>query len=149
MENLISKLSYDKFKIKYWNENLVRMDLFKSFITIELTASTNHLGASNGWTEYYNKEHKLIIHGGWFKGVEWIDSIQYGKNLHNPYNNYCTALHLAPIMTKEGVEFFKEYYKPDITAQIIKAKDDISRFQDAVKSAKDKLEAYTLEVDSI
>lgn len=114
MESIISHLSWDKYKINSSSSILVSMDLFKSFLTIDLQKSTSHLGSDMGWTKYTNTEHKIIISGGHYKGGEWLDSVQYGIKLHNPYNNYCTPLYLAPIMTKEGVDFFKEYYKVEI-----------------------------------
>lgn len=149
METLISKLSWDRYKITSWNENLVRMDLVKSFITIELTKSNQHLGSDMGWTKYFNTEHKLVISGGWFKGVEWLESVEYGKNLHNKYNNYCTPLYLAPIMTNDGVEYFKEYYKKDISKILIEQESEISRFQRMSISASEQLEDYKKQLKDL
>lgn len=147
-ETLISKLPYDKVKIQ-WNKSPVRMDLFKSFLTIPVEKQTGHLGECTGWTKYCNDEHNLNIGGGIVNGVDYLDSIQYRKNLHNKYNNFCTPFHLKDVMTKEGISFFKEYYKFDIASQLINAKSEITRFENALTAAKFTLDNYELEVRNL
>ena len=61
-----------------------------------------------------NQEHNLIIRGGWVNGKEYLDSIQFGKNLSNPYNNYVNPFYLENIMIIEGKQFFINYYKEEI-----------------------------------
>ena len=61
------------------------MDQFLSFITVKLN-KTDGLGSDMGWSYRKNDTGTLIIQGGGYKGVEWLDCIRYGKNLQNPYN---------------------------------------------------------------
>lgn len=108
-----SKLPWDKVQIN-WNKNPIRMGLFLSFLTVPVEIIRDHLGSDTGWTMKENKEHKLIIRGGIVNGIEWLDSLQFGTKLSNPYNNYVNPFFLMDIMTKEGIYFFLEYYKKEI-----------------------------------
>ena len=109
---LYKHLKDDKVKIN-WNKNPIRMDQFISFLTVELTRSRDHLGYENGWTLLENKD--LKIGGGIVNGIEYLDRIQYGIKLSNPYNNYVSPFYLFDIMTDEGKAFFAEYYKDEIS----------------------------------
>lgn len=120
-----NKLDADKVKIS-WNKNPIKMDLFLSFITIATERNYKHLGADNGWTELFNKEHSLIIKGGIVNGTELLDSIQYGIKLSNSYNNYVNPFYLFDILTREGQAFFLEYYAEDIDTIIATEKDGIA-----------------------
>lgn len=91
--NFYNKLKDDKIKIN-WNENPIRMELFLSFLTIEVERSRAHLGSNNGWTKLYNKEHGLIVSGGVLGAIEYLDHIEYGIKLSNPYNNYVNPFYL-------------------------------------------------------
>jgi len=113
MNELCKKLNPDKIKMN-WNKNPIQMKLFLSFITAPVIKSKKHLGYENGWTLYENDTIKLYITGGIVNGTEYLDHILYGKNLANPYNNYVNPFYLSDIMTKEGLDFFKDYYKKDI-----------------------------------
>ncbi|NCW12405.1 MAG: hypothetical protein EBV82_04425 [Chitinophagia bacterium] len=42
-KELYSKLKHDKIQIN-WNKNPIKMDLFLSFLTVDVTRSTTHLG---------------------------------------------------------------------------------------------------------
>ena len=107
------KLDYDKIKIN-WNKNLIEMELFLSFLTIDVERSTDHLGSDTGWTKLTNKEHKLEIGGGVISGDEYLDSLRYKKDLHNQHNNWVTPFNMFELLTAEGKLFFFEYYKNDI-----------------------------------
>lgn len=107
------KLDYDKIKIN-WNKNPIPVNKFLSFLTVNTVLITDHLGSSTGWTLRENKEEELKIKGGIVNGTNWLDSIEYKKKLQNPYNNYVNPFFLTPIMTKEGIDFFLDYYKDDI-----------------------------------
>ena len=148
METLISKLPNDKIKIN-WNKSPIAMSLFKSFITIPLERSTDHLGSSTGWTEWRNEEEKLIIGGGIVGGIELLDSIRYKKNLQNPYNNYCNPFYLSDIMTKEGMVFFKNYYKDEINNQLSDLLSKIENIKESLKFNKEKLILFKNEFESI
>jgi len=112
-KEFFDKLKSDKVKIN-WNKNPIRMDVFLTFITVPLERSKDHLGYENGWTMLQNKEHKLIVGGGIVGGVEYLDRLQFGVKLSNPYNNYVNPFYMFDVMTDEGKAFFVEYYKEDI-----------------------------------
>lgn len=95
------------------------MEVFLSFLTIPVEIIRDHLGSSTGWTQRKNGEHRLIIGGGFYKGVEWLDTLQYGEKLSNPWNDYVNPFFLFDILTKEGKRFFLDYYEEDIEKIII------------------------------
>lgn len=113
IKEFYSKLPHDKVKIN-WNKIPIKMNLFLSFLTVPVEIIRGHLGSDNGWTRKENKDHKLIIGGGIVNGSEWLDNIQFGTKLSNPYNNYVNPFFLMDIMTKEGIDFFLKYYNEDI-----------------------------------
>ncbi len=104
-EALYRKLSCDKIKIN-WNKNPVKMSEFLSFLTVEVQRSYDHLGATTGWTMLENKECKLKIKGGVVGSIEYLDGIEYGTNLDNPYNNFVNPFYLFDILSKQGQLFF-------------------------------------------
>ena len=105
---------FDSNKINMnWNKNPILMEVFLSFLTVEVKKDEECWGAENGWTQY-NGENNLIVRGGVVKGVEYLDSLQYGKNMSNPYNNFVNPFYLLSIMTKEGKNFFFNYYRVEI-----------------------------------
>lgn len=109
------KLDADKIKIN-WNLNPIRMDIFISFLTIPIKRNEKCFGCDTGWTERTNKDSGLIIKGGIIKGIEYLESIKYGKNLDNPYNDFVNPFYLFEIFTDEGKKFFIEYYKEEINS---------------------------------
>lgn len=125
--NFLAKLSYNKIKINN-RKNLIKMEDFFSFLTVELKKSTSHLGHDMGWTEY-NGDNNLIVGGGWFNGVEYLDSLKYKKNLDNPYNDFVNPFYLFEILNDEGKRFFLDYYSDDIEKELKKASDDLKRAQ--------------------
>lgn len=141
-----NKLQSDKIKIN-WNKNLIRMDLFLSFLTIPVERSHDHLGACTGWTQLYNKDHKLIIKGGGVSGVEYLDSIQYGTKLSNPYNNYVSPFYLFDILTKEGQQFFLDYYAEDIDIILTTEKDGIAFQERVLEKSKRTVQAIEKEIE--
>lgn len=102
------------------------MDLFLSFLTIKVERSHDHLGSCTGWTQLHNKGCQLIVRGGIVNGVEYLDSLQYGTRLSNPYNNYVNPFYLFDILNKEGKAFFLDYYADDIDTIIKTEKDGIA-----------------------
>lgn len=113
MQEIIKLLKNDKIEINF-NKNPIKMDLFLSFVKVPTEINREHLGYSNGWTQKVNKEYNLIIGGGVVGGIEYLDRLQFGKNLQNRFNNYVNPFYLFEILTEEGKLFFKEYYKEDI-----------------------------------
>lgn len=107
------KLDTDRIKIN-WNKNLIPMDKFLSFLKVDTERSRGHLGSDTGWTLLTNKDIALKVKGGIVNGVEYLDNIEYGKNLHNPYNNYVNPFFLFDILSDEGKAFFVKYYENDI-----------------------------------
>lgn len=123
-----SKLSYDKIKIN-WNKNPIDMRIFLSFLTIDVIKSNDHLGVENGWTLYVNDELNLLILGGIINGKEYLDSIQYKKNLSNSYNNFVNPFFLFDILSDNGKKFFIEYYSGDIKELLNSHKNKIQSIQ--------------------
>jgi hypothetical protein len=82
-----NKLQSDKIRIN-WNKNPIKMDIFLSFLVVPVVRSSDHLGSDNGWTLLENKEISLRIGGGVVGGVEYLDHLELGTKLANPYNNY-------------------------------------------------------------
>lgn len=142
------KLNTDKIRIQ-WNKNPIEMKLFLSFLTVDMTRSSNHLGSSNGWTKLENSEIKLVVGGGIVNGKEWLDTIQYGVKLSNPYNNNVNPFYLFDIMSKEGRSFFVDYYKEEIEEIISRQKYYISSLKNDVRKAESLLEELVKEQTEI
>ncbi len=68
-----------------------------------------------------------------------MDSIQYGKNLQNPYNNYINPFLLGDILTDEGHNFFIEYYQEDIMNLIDEKEKSIDFHAKKLASEKESL----------
>jgi len=131
------KLDYDKINIRY-NKKCIEMNLFLSFLTIDVDRRQDHLGYSTGWTKLTNEKQELIIKGGILSGgVEYLDSIQYKKDLHNPYNNQVSPFNIFDILTNKGKEFFFEYYKDDIEKIRNNIDEKINNLHKQLKKAKE------------
>ncbi len=135
--NFLKKLSWNKIKMN-WNKNPIKMEEFLAFLTVPTTKGKGHLGEENGWTRWYNDENKLCVSGGIVKGIEYLDTLQYKKNLDNPYNNYVNPFYLFEIMTDDGKKFFLDYYSVEINKELsdaekslalaVRWRDDIVKF---------------------
>ena len=123
------------------------MDLFLSFLTVEVERSYDHLGSSNGWTRLNNKQHRLIISGGVVGDTEYLDSIQYGTNLSNSFNNYVNPFYLFDILTKEGQSYFLEYYADDIDTIVATEKDGISIHERRLAKLKRNVQDMEQEIE--
>lgn len=133
---IYKKLDYDKLRIN-WNKNPIKMELFLSFLTVPITRSKDNPGISNGWTELFNDNAKLQIHGGIVNDIEYLDGVKYGHRLQNQYNDNVNPFYLFDVMTKEGKQFFFNYYKEDIDKVLKSYSDKISNLQEQLKDAKD------------
>lgn len=145
MKTLLQLIPNDRTEINSSNTNPIPMEKFLSFLTIDVTRITDHLGSCTGWTRYESAEHKLIIMGGNCDGGEWLHNIQYGNRLHNSYNNYVNALYLSDIMTDEGKEFFHNYYANDIEKAIEAQEAKVRRAEQLMKTESDALMALYTE----
>lgn len=112
METIISKLGNDKIKISQ-NKNPIKIETFLKFLNVEVQLSTNNLGYSNGWRERKG-DNNLIVSSGIVDGVDYLDGIQYGNKLANPWNNFINPFYMFAILNNEGKQFFIDYYKTDI-----------------------------------
>jgi hypothetical protein len=146
-EEFYNKLDWDTIKIN-WNKNPIPMSDFLKFLTVKCDRSEQHLGSSNGWTKLFNKDAKLEISGGVVNGIEYLDSLQYGERLHNPYNNYVNPFYLFDIMTHEGKLFFYNYYKPQIDKIVESLKDDIDFHTEKTKQSEEILSGVRSEIDN-
>ena len=93
------------------------MSDFLSFLTVDVEIGTGHGGYDSGWTRRYGKDG-LVVRGGIVRGVEYLDGLEYKKNLSDHYSNFCNPFFLCDILSKEGVSFFLNYYKSDIEVLI-------------------------------
>lgn len=135
MDNkFIKEIDCDKYKITSWNKNLIEMDLVKSFLLVPIEKVKDHLGSVTGWT-LYRGDDELRIEGGIFRGVEYLDRIEYGVKLDNSYNNCVNPFYIFGIISRAGRCFFMNYYKAEIDAilnnnsnmvEILKAKVESS-----------------------
>lgn len=135
--DLLKELKNDKIKIN-WNKKPILMQTFLSFLIIPVEKSTEHLGASTGWTRFFNKEYKLEIGGG-IVDKHYLDSLQYGTKLQNQYNNYVNPFYLFEILTIEGKAFFLDYYKEDIEKVITEQKNRVDYAEIKLTNEKDRL----------
>ncbi len=138
------KLKSDKIKIN-WNKNPIDMELFLSFLTVKVKRSTDHLGSCTGWTLLENDELKLKIGGGIINNKELLDTLQFGTNLSNSYNNYVNPFYLFEILNKEGQQFFVKYYKDDIQKILEKQKDSVSNLETSLMNEKEILNKMVSE----
>lgn len=130
--SIIGKLSDDKYKITAYNKNLIEMEKLKGFLVVDIKKGSGFLGEDTGWTQYLG-ENDLLIKGGIFRGVEYLESIKYKKNLDNKYNNFVNPFYIFEILNDDGKAFFCNYYKDDIN----KILDDQ---EEKIKSINEKLE---------
>lgn len=147
-EEFYKKLDYDKIKIN-WNKNPIKMDLFLSFLNVEVKFIKEHLGSGTGWTKYENEEHKLEIGGGWVNQIEYLDSLQFGEKLHNPYNNYVSPFYMFDILTKEGQSFFIDYYSVDIDNIVESHKNKIKQLTEKLKLEKELKSRILEEINTL
>jgi hypothetical protein len=146
MATIIKQLKNDKIQISF-NKNPIPMQLFISFLTIPVERSKGYLGESTGWSQYHNTDAKLVFTGGVCDGGHWLDHIQYGTKLQNPYNNYVNPFYLFDIMNGEGKQFFINYYKDDIEAILKKQKQDVAYAKKCLADEKAKLLEIKSEYD--
>jgi len=145
---MLKLLDPDKININ-WNKKPIKMKDFLSYLTIETVATTDHLGYSYGWTQRVNKAKELIIKGGIIKGVEYLDSLKYGKRLRSEGNDFVNPLYLFDIMTKEGREFFYNYYKEDMERIIKDQQVVVSKLTIQTATESSKLSEYEVFVSNI
>lgn len=126
----------DPDKIKLNNSHRIKMDLFLSFLTVKTSIPDgNWFGKCTGWTNRLG-DNGLKITGGVVGGVEYLQYIEYGERLDNPYNNYVNPFYLFDIMTDEGKRYFVELYKEDIEAEIKKARTKAGELKSKAEAAK-------------
>lgn len=120
-KKLIENLPNDKIEITH-NKQPIKMQAFLGFLTVPVEIAKGFLGEDMGWTRRENKELKLIITGGCVAGVEFLDRLEYGHKLQNPYNNFVNPFYLWNILSGDGKAFFLHYYRAEI-AEIVQAAD--------------------------
>jgi hypothetical protein len=114
-------------------KNPIPMEKFLQYLTVKTKLSRKNLGFGNGWRERYNEAEKLVITGGVMRGVEYLDAIEFGEKLQNPYNNYVNPFYIFHLMTSEGKAFFTRHYSDEI-------KKLIKGLNENVVEAKSKIE---------
>ena len=136
MKEFYHAMPKDKVKIN-WNKKPIRMDLFLSFLTVDVERSNEHLGSSTGWT-LLTGQNKLEISGGVVNRVEYLNSLMYGRNLYNDFNNFVNPFYLFEILNEEGKLFFLEYYATEINEVLQKAKANAELAKIEAQAAKEK-----------
>lgn len=129
------KLDSDKIKIN-WNKNPIKMNLFLSFLKIDVQRCKNFLGSSTGWTKLINNEYNLIIGGGIIKSIEYLDNLQFGAKLDNIYNNYVNPFYLFNVLSNDGKIFFVAYYKDEIYNILKKSDQEVKDLRQQLKKTK-------------
>jgi hypothetical protein len=145
---LYEKLPIDKIKINR-HGNLIPMKMFLSFLTVPVKRRHDHVGNCNGWTLLVNTDVQLKISGGMYKGKEYLDSLQYGKNMHNPYNNYVNPFFLFNLLNKEGKKFFVGYYADDIDDILEKSRNSIMELKQMVANSQEIYSTVLEEVEEL
>lgn len=139
----------DSHKIKLNAGRPIEMRLFLSFLTVKTSpAEGDFLGKCNGWTRHYGPDD-LEIGGGIVRGIEYLDVIQYKRNLDNPYNNYVNPFYLWEILNKEGRSFFLTFYEKDIKELRDKAQTAARKsveYAEEMETFWKKLEEQSMEV---
>lgn len=143
-----NKLPMDKIKIN-WNKKPISMSLFLSFLTVDVVRSVDHLGCDTGWTLLENKELRLRIGGGLVSGVEFLDSLQYGTKLGNPYNDYVNPFYLFEILNEEGRRFFLNYYAEDIDEILASVQSSIKSLETQLLYKRGLADEITSEIKSL
>ena len=118
---------------------VIRMDQFLSFITVKLN-KTDGLGSDMGWSYRKNDTGSLIMQGGWYKEVEWLDCIKYGKNLQNPYNNFVILFGIWDILNDNGRTFVLDYYKKDLEELIFAEEQSIVFYNRKISICESKIQ---------
>lgn len=131
---LFKKLNSDKIKIN-WNKKPIKMELFLSFLTVDLELSKDHWGHGYGWTKRFNDSVELVITGGIVSRIEYLDSIQYKNKIENPF-------YIFDFLNQKGKKFFIDYYRSDID----QIKSELINNVDLWKS---KIEKANTEINSI
>lgn len=123
----------DTGKIKINSGRPVKMGLFLSFLTVKTWRQEGDFSGSDcGWTEIFG-DNGLIIRGGIVRDVEYLHSIQYGKNLGNPYNNFVNPFYIFDIMNVAGKRFFLDFYRDDIIGKISEERIKAKRVNDLLR----------------
>lgn len=135
MNPIFKELKDNKIKIN-WNKKPIKMDLFLSFLTVDIEVVKTGSGYDNGWTEKVNKYCNLIIYGGIVNNIDYLDAIKYGKKLSNPCNDYVNPFYLFEIMTDEGKKFFIDYYSEEIIQIKNESISRIERYKTCIKQEK-------------
>jgi hypothetical protein len=148
VKELYSQLKHDKIEFN-WNKNPIPMSKFMSFLTIPTERSTDHLGYSNGWTLHLNEDHKLKVGGANYGGTEWLNRLEYGRNLSNPYNNYVNPFFLFDILTNEGKAFFVDYYQKEIDEILSSCQSSIQSLKAQLVYKENLYDDLKVEVDRL
>lgn len=141
MQHFIKNLGCDKINMARGNP--IKMSKFLSFLNVEVIKNEKCRGADNGWTEYKG-ENGLIIHGGVVRPeMEYLDCVEYGNRLQALFHNYVNPFYLFDIMTKEGKDFFIDYYGKDIQLMIDTEKATEKRAKENREEIEEFLQSYT------
>jgi hypothetical protein len=140
MREFFKPLSWKKLEMHH-HQGKITVPLLLSFLTVETERNKTCLGSSNGWTQHRGP-NGLIVSGGFVNGVELLNSVQYGTNLDNCYNNFVNPFYLFDIMTEEGKSFFLDLYRDDILELMNKEAAKVASATPSFKRLRDFWEQY-------
>lgn len=143
LKALINKLDNDK--VDFRGSSKIKMRKFLSFLNVEVVqVEKGFIGCDNGWTQYVGDDCLIIKGGKVFElGGEYLSSIEYGKNLTNPWNNYVNVLCLWEILNQEGQKWALEVYQDDIDKIINGEKSKASMILEAAKEKEQAFKCFT------
>ena len=137
-KNVLSKIDMNKYKINNGLNTLIPMKLFLSFLTVKVERNEKCCGYINGWTEFIG-DNNLIIRGGIYKGVEYLDLLSYKKSLLSSCHDFVNPFCLFDIFNTIGKQYFIEYYADEIKTLI----DHVNKRIEIAQKEKDVLCSLT------
>lgn len=137
--DFLKELPCDLTEISQKNKKLIPMNIFLTFLKVDVVRSTQHLGYSNGWTQL-SGSNNLVISGGILNGVEYLHNIKFKRNLRSVYNDYVNPFYIFEILKDNGKDFFINFYADEINKLLAKNSLATQNAQQALDIAKRKEE---------
>lgn len=108
---------------------------FKQFRTW-ITIPVSQRWGSGIWTCYVGEGGLEIKTAMDENGVQYVDSIEYGRNLANIHSHHVSPFYIFDILNDDGKAFFKNFYKDAIAKHIAKLDEQAKKAQQELEEAK-------------
>lgn len=128
-----------------WNKKPVEMDLFLSFLEIDVVEKDNPAYKVLEWTLYENEQYKLKITGKKVDSNEYLYCINCRENLQKECHNFVNPFYLFDIFNDEGKQFFIDYYMDDILHLIDRQHEVVLDLQTKIDIEKKVYNDYVQE----